>query len=157
MWFDDKKIHGNIELREAARCHFFNLYKKDNVVCPELDDLQFNRIFEESGQMLEMEFSEEKVFDGLKLCNGNKTLRLYRFNMKFLQSFWYLSKDDIMCIFNELYSSGQFFKSLNTTFITLIPKRNETNEFKDFRLVSLVRYVYKLIVKVLAKRLSKVL
>lgn len=61
-----------------------------------------------------------------------------------------------MAIFKDLYSQGKF-KSFNTTFITFILKKIGVNEFKDFRPISLVGYIYKLIAKVLARRLVKVL
>lgn len=48
-------------------------------------------------------------------------------------------------------------RSLNTTFIVLIAKKRGAKEIKDFRPISSVGYIYKLIVEVLANRLSKVL
>lgn len=61
-----------------------------------------------------------------------------------------------MCIFKELHSSGRFMKSLNTTFI-LITKKNGVKEITNYRPISLVECIYKLIAKVLVRRLSKVL
>lgn len=77
--------------------------------------------------------------------------------MNYLQMFWLFLKLDIMDIFNDLHSSGKFVKFLNSTFMSLIPKRSGANEFKDFRPISRVGCIYKLITKVLASRLSKVL
>lgn len=48
-------------------------------------------------------------------------------------------------------------KSLNSTFLVLIPKKRGANEFKDFRPISLVGSIYKLITKQLASTLSKML
>lgn len=61
-----------------------------------------------------------------------------------------------MGIFKDLHSLGKFVKSLNTTFLTLIPKTRRTNDFKEYRSISLVGYIYKLIAKVLTRRLFKV-
>ena len=46
---------------------------------------------------------------------------------------------------------------MNATFITLIPKKNAAIEVKDFRPISLVWGVYKIIAKVLANRLRTVM
>lgn len=62
-----------------------------------------------------------------------------------------------MKVFQELHSVGKFDKSLNTTFISLIPKKIGAIEVKDFQPISLVNGVYKILSKVLANRLGKVL
>ena len=44
--------------------------------------------------------------------------------------------------------------SLNSTFITIIPKRDKNQTFADFRPISLCNLVYKLISKIVATRLN---
>lgn len=48
-------------------------------------------------------------------------------------------------------------KALNSTFIVLIPKIKYAKDFGDFKLISLIGCLYKLTVKVLTRRLSRVL
>jgi hypothetical protein len=48
-------------------------------------------------------------------------------------------------------------KSINSTFISLIPKTQGAKEIKDFRPISLVGGVYKIIAKVLANRMRRVM
>lgn len=60
-------------------------------------------------------------------------------------------------VFQELYNYGKFEKSLNVTFIVLIPKKPGASYVKNFRPISLLNGVYKIMAKVLAIRLSKVL
>ena len=38
--------------------------------------------------------------------------------------------------FAEFHDSGHFKRTLNSTFIVLIPKKGGTNDLKDFRLIS---------------------
>ena len=52
---------------------------------------------------------------------------------------------------------GKFVKSLNFTFLVMVPKKEGAEDFKDFRPISLVGSLYKLIAKVLANRLKKVM
>lgn len=49
-----------------------------------------------------------------------------------------LKEDDIMGIFHKFYENARFAKSLNVTFIALIPKNSWALEVKDYRLISLV-------------------
>ena len=50
-----------------------------------------------------------------------------------------------------------FERSLNASFLTIIPKKGNAVNIKDFRPISLVGSVYKLLSKVLANRLRAVL
>ena len=62
-----------------------------------------------------------------------------------------------MVVFHHFYARGQFEKSLNATFITLIPKKSVAIDVKDFSPISLVGGVCKIIAKVLATRLCMVM
>ena len=66
-------------------------------------------------------------------------------------------QDDIMGFIGEVYAYGQFEKSFNATFLALIPKKHDALNVKDFRPISLVGCMYKLLAKVLANRLRLVL
>ena len=60
-------------------------------------------------------------------------------------------------MFKDFHEKARFVRSLNSTFIVLVPKKGGAEDFKDFRPISLVNSQYKLIAKVLANRLKKVM
>ena len=62
-----------------------------------------------------------------------------------------------MDLFKDFHERGKFGRSLNSTFLVLIPKKGGAKDLKDFRPISLVGRVYKLIAKLLANRLKKVM
>ena len=65
-----------------------------------------------------------------------------------------------MAVFHHFHVTGEFEKSLNATFIALIPKKDAAVEIKDFRPISLVGGGgggYKILAKFLASRLRLVL
>lgn len=62
-----------------------------------------------------------------------------------------------MEFFGYFFRNTSFVRSINSTFIVLIPKRKNAINIKDFHPISLVGSLYKLRSKVLANRLSKVL
>ena len=62
-------------------------------------------------------------------------------------------KQGVMAFFADFHSQCIFEKSLNATFLCLIPKKVNAINIKDFCPISLVGSLYKLLVKVLAHRL----
>ena len=61
-----------------------------------------------------------------------------------------------MAFFEEFFLHGMFQRSLNSTFLVLLPKKGGAKDLKDFRPISLVGGLYKLLAKVLANRLKTV-
>ena len=64
-------------------------------------------------------------------------------------------KEEVLSFFGELHEEGGFVKSLNATFLVLVPKKGGVEDLRDFRVISLVGNLYKLLTKVLANRLKK--
>ena len=62
-----------------------------------------------------------------------------------------------MAFFDHFHRSSEFERSLNASFLSLISKKNNVVIIKDFRPISLVGNVYKLLFKVLANKLKRVL
>ena len=61
-----------------------------------------------------------------------------------------------MGFLKEFYEYGRFVRSLNSTFLVLIPKKAIAEDLRDFRPISLVGSLFKMLAKVLANRLKKV-
>uniref|UniRef100_A0A2N9J169 Uncharacterized protein n=1 Tax=Fagus sylvatica TaxID=28930 RepID=A0A2N9J169_FAGSY len=64
---------------------------------------------------------------------------------------------EVLDSLQEFYVHEAFERSINTTFVVLIPKKVEASDVKDFRPISLTGSIYKIISKVLANRLREVL
>jgi hypothetical protein len=79
------------------------------------------------------------------------------FTLAFFRDCWGVVKEDFMAVFVEFHARGKFVKSINSTFISLIPKVHGAKEIKDFRPISLVGSIYKIIAKVLANKMRKVI
>ena len=77
--------------------------------------------------------------------------------MAFLQFSWSFLKEEVIGFFKDFHNQGKFVKSINAFFLVLIPKKGGAEDLKDFRPISLVGSLYKLLAKVLANRLKKVM
>ena len=62
-----------------------------------------------------------------------------------------------MGFFKEFHEQGKFVRSINATFLVLIPKKQNVEDLKDLRSISLVGGLYKILAKVLANRIKRVL
>ena len=77
--------------------------------------------------------------------------------MAFFQAWWDVVHNEIMEAIQYFHEVGMFTKSLIATFLTLIPKKTEVVEVKDFWPISLMGGLYKIFAKLLAIRLKLVL
>ncbi|RVW53252.1 Transposon TX1 uncharacterized 149 kDa protein [Vitis vinifera] len=89
--------------------------------------------------------------------NGDKAPGPDGFTVAFWQFCWEFVKEEIVDVFKEFYEDKSFAKSLNSTFLVLIPKKGGAEDLGDFRPISLLGGVYKLLAKVLSNRIKGVL
>jgi len=64
---------------------------------------------------------------------------------------------DIVKVVGESHINGHMHAPLNATFITLIPKTNDPKSLEDFRTISLCNYIYKVVSKIVSRRIRKIL
>lgn len=62
-----------------------------------------------------------------------------------------------MQLMTEFHEKGRIVKGLNASFIVLIPKESRSTKLEEFRPISLLGCLYKIIAKTLANRLSRVI
>ncbi len=134
-----------------------NLFTEVDCRWPFLDGLDFSMLSNEAAAGLERPFEEDEVTGVVHGFVGDKAPGLDGFLMAFFQFCWDVGRMDIIQVLNYFHGMGSFERSLNTTFLALIPKKVEAVEVKDFKPISLVGGVYKILAKLLANRLRLVL
>ncbi|RVW48620.1 Transposon TX1 uncharacterized 149 kDa protein [Vitis vinifera] len=123
---------------------------------PSMSSLEFDRIGREEAARLEEMFSLEEVYLALSELNGDKAPGPDGFPIAFWQFCWDFVKDEIMGFFKDFFERGKFVRSLNSMFLVLVPKKGGAEDLRDYRPISLVGGLYKILAKVLANRLKKV-
>jgi hypothetical protein len=146
-----------VEMKEHIVQHYNNLYFENCSWQPTVEDLSFLSIDAEESIWLERAFEEKEVWDVIRDLNGDKAPSPDDFTMAFFQKCWDILKTDIMDVFAEFHTRGKFEKSFNATFVSLIPKKTGAMDVRDFRPISLVGGIYKIISKVLANKFKSVL
>jgi hypothetical protein len=88
---------------------------------------------------LDMPFSEEEVWATVKRIPSNKAPRPDGFTGRFYKTCWPIIKGDIIAAILAIWSRKFMgFAALNTAYITLLPKKVDAEQPKDFRPISLV-------------------
>ena len=143
----DGVLYDDEEEVRAKVVHFYqSLYTESDTWCLFMDGLEFASIEEDERLDLERDFSEE-VVKVLQEMEGDKAPGSDGFTMVFFQKCWSVVEKDIIAFFNHFHKSSEFEWSLNASFLSLIPKKNNALNIKDFRPISLVDNMYKLLFK----------
>ena len=154
---DGVQYEGLHEMKTAIHEFYKYLFTESEHWRPKLDGMSLPALRVVDKELLEQAFTEEEVVKALLDCCGDKAPGPDGMSMAFLQSNWDTVRVDVMRVFSEFFSSGRFVRSLNATFIGLIPKKANAENIRDFRPISMVGCIYKLLSKVLAHRLRGVI
>lgn len=114
-------------------------------------------ITEDQNWALRREITMEEVEEAVRSMPNDKAPGPDGFTINFYKACWHIVKQDIWEIVEDSRRSKTILKSLNSTFIALIPKVEEANKPEKFRPIALCNVIYKIISKVIANRLKSVL
>lgn len=103
-------------------------------------------------EQLEAEFTEEEISNLIKNCKGNKAPEPDGFNMAFFKKCWKYVKSDVLQFMRKFHQNASLVGGINSSFIALIPKTDSPSCLDEYRPISLVGSLYKILAKVLSNR-----
>jgi hypothetical protein len=95
--------------------------------------------------------------NNLSLLKKEKSPGPDGWTVEFFSHFFDLVGSDLLLMVEDARIKGKISSSLNSTFLVLIPKKDNPSSFNDFRPISLCNLVYKLISKVISTQIKPVL
>nr|GEX36376.1 putative RNA-directed DNA polymerase, eukaryota, reverse transcriptase zinc-binding domain protein [Tanacetum cinerariifolium] len=137
--------------------HFKNRFEKPNKSRILLERDFVKRISLERNDDLERELSNKEIKRAVWDCGIDKAPRPDDFTFGFYRRYWDIISNDVVNAVKWFFLHGEIPKGGNSSFITLILKVPNANMVKDFRPISLIRSLYKVIAKVLENHLVTVL
>ena len=152
-----RKLDKEDDIKEGLVDAFQNLLSAPGGWSPPLPDLNLNRIGIEEAASLEETFYENEIWTVISGFNSDKAPGPDGFPLAFWFFSWDFVKFEVIGFFKEFHDNARFVKNLNTTFLVLIPKKQTVEDFKDLRPISLVGGLYKILSKVLANRIKRVM
>ncbi|XP_066391692.1 uncharacterized protein [Miscanthus floridulus] len=105
-------------------------------------------------QHLEEHFTLEEIDSVIRALPNNKSPGPDGFNNEFIKAAWPIIKQDFYDLCHSFYSDDVCLGSINSSYITLIPKVDNPKYVGDFRPISLLNTSVKLLTKILANTLQ---
>jgi hypothetical protein len=100
-------------------------------------------------------FTEEEVWNVIKEIPNDRAPGPDGFTGRFYKAAWAIIKEDVVAVFNSFWAlDRRNFQLLNTANMVLLRKTAAPSRLKDYRPISLMHSVGKLVTKVLATRLA---
>ena len=152
IFVDGVSVEGVHNMREAIFNYFSTHFKSLDVIRPGVQGLNFRKLSGVEVGNLTKPSSLAEVKQPVWDCGSFKSLGPDGANFGFIKEFWDILKEDFLRFMVEFHRNGKLTKGINSTFIALIPKVNSPQRLNDFRPISLVGCMY----KVLANRLQLV-
>jgi hypothetical protein len=123
----------------------------------DLQDIYGEGMDSETSAQLEAPFTDKEIDDIIKDLPNDESPGPECFNNEFFKSYWQIIGKDVKYLIKKLYEGNFNMESINSSFITLIPKVDSPILPSDFRPISLLNTVLKIITKLLANRLRKII
>lgn len=106
---------------------------------------------------LEEPITNNEIDAVIKSLPNDKSPRPDGFSNEFLKSCWSTIKEDFYNLCRDFHNNNVCLRSINSSFITLIPKVEGARTVNEYRPISLLNSSVKLLTKLLANRLQPVI
>ncbi|KAJ0623416.1 putative RNA-directed DNA polymerase [Helianthus annuus] len=146
-----------LAIKESLYEFFLHQFTEPMPVRPELVCPNLAMISDSEASMLEAPFLVEEIKAAIWECDGDRAPGPDGFNFKFIKKCWSGLRADFVNLFNSFYEEGSLKKCCMSSFIALIPKVKDPVSPANYRPISLIGVVNKVISKVLVNRLKGVL
>ena len=151
-WCEDKEV-----IKTKVREFFDDRFARNDACQVRLDKVRFCSISGPDNDMLINDFSEDEIRAAVWSCDSFKSPGPDGFNFGFLKFCWEIIKKDVMAAVRDFAANGHWPRGTNASFLCLIPKVENPQQLGEFRPISLVGCLYKIISKALSLRLKKVI
>lgn len=148
-----------MEISEHIVNHFSSLFNnttntRDNGL---IDEVIPSLITERINTMLTLLPTEEEIFQAVFSLNKDSAPGPDGFGALFFQTFWDIVKNDAPKAVLQFFSTGWILPNYNANNIVVIPKTKNAGTVSDYRPIAIANFKFKIISKILADRLAKIM
>eukprot|EP00253_Pinus_taeda_P014197 PITA_14197 len=156
---EGKQLSDQEEIKEAAHNHFKTLF---SIAPQQTDNFEFlseveSKISDAKNKELDQVITEEEICAVTFSMQQDKAPGPDGFTVAFYRNHWETIKKDFVQIVKNVFQNHKMGENTKSSHIALIPKEMNPLSFDRFRPISLCNVSYKILTKILANRLKKLL
>ncbi|KAI4890612.1 hypothetical protein NFI96_004370 [Prochilodus magdalenae] len=148
------------EIRKRTVGFFSKLYTSEQSGTLELEESFLHglpKLPRRSAEMLDRALSLDELYTALQGMENGRAPGIDGLPVEFYRSFWSVLGQDVLDVLRASLVEGKLPLSCRRAVLTLLPKKGDLTDLKNWRPVSLLCTDYKLLSKSLAARLGKVM
>ncbi|XP_016195525.1 uncharacterized protein LOC107636537 [Arachis ipaensis] len=152
-----RTVKNQARIKIAIREFYKDLYHQETTPMMGFRDGLVSRIDEEDALMLEMMPSAAEIREAVWDCESSKALGCDGYNMNFIKRCWGEIGSEFTAAVMGFFQTSRLPTDSNITWVALAPKFVDAKEIKDLRPISMVGCVYKVMSKVLVRRMRSMM
>eukprot|EP01018_Ginkgo_biloba_P038193 Gb_37994 [translate_table: standard] len=158
---DGVEVNSFEDLARAGMSHFGKIFKAEDrasiAKVVRMTSYFPSFINEVENLSLAKEVTKEELQAVLFSLQKEKSPGPDRWPVEFFLGFYDLVEGGLLKVIEESRVHGKVLASFNATFIALIPKVDNPTSFEEYKPISLYNCIYKIVSKVIAKRVKNML
>ena len=152
---------GYEQIKGATKIHFQKLFRDDGIGSEEvtLDLLSYipSLVSSKGNKSLLNPYTEEEINKVIWSMDPDKAPGPDGFLIQFYRIYWTIIKSDLVRMIKSFQHKAKVGGNTNSTFLALIPKEVKPGSFDHFRPICLCNASYKIITKLLEKKIKSLL
>nr|GEW76328.1 putative RNA-directed DNA polymerase, eukaryota, reverse transcriptase zinc-binding domain protein [Tanacetum cinerariifolium] len=151
-WVDDPRC-----MKEEFCSHFATRFHDPSGIRNKINFMFPNQLSSDQAFELDKQVSTDEIRIAVWACGENKSHGPDGFTFEFFCKFWDTIGPDLCLVVEWFFDHGSFSRGCNSSFIALIPKVQDPKFVNDYRHISLIGSLYKVVTKIISLRLSSVI
>lgn len=157
---DGLKISGEwctdlTSIKQGIYSFFADKFNEKWPIRPKLVSRHFKKIYLADSKALEVPISLQKIKNAVWACGNEKAPEPDGFTFKFIKKYWDVLLGDISAVVKYFELHGKLDSSCNSSFISLVPKVKDPLLISNYKPISFIGCIYKIISKILLIMIKK--